>query len=196
MKVLVIGASGIIGKAVSQALTGDHEVIEASRSGAVRVDLGDRESINAMYQGLGRVDAVICTAGQAAFGPLGELHDADFEEGLRNKLMGQIYLVRLGMPNLNDRGSFTLISGLWGRDPMPGASVIAPVNAGIEGFARAAALELPRGIRINVVSPPLVRETSVAMGLGEHGMPASEVASAFVKLLTGTVNGTTLFPGD
>ncbi len=197
MKVLVIGASGTIGKALVQVLKdGGHEVIEASRSGAVRVDLGEPESIAAMYETVGPVDAVACTAGRAAYGSLEELKDADFDRALSEKLMGQINLVRLGIPHLSDKGCFILLSGLWGRSPQPGATAIAPVNAGIEGFVRAAALELPRGMRINVVSPPLVRETAIARGLGDHGLPAADVARAFVALLGGTMTGKTIFPGD
>lgn len=75
---------------------------------------------------------------------------------LNNKLMGQANLVRLGLPFISDGGSFTLTSGLLSREPIPGSAAISLVNAGLEGLVRAAALELSRGVRINVVSPPWV----------------------------------------
>jgi hypothetical protein len=80
-------------------------------------------------------------------------------------------IVRLGLPHIADRGSFTLTSGILSQHPTPGSASISLVNAGVESFARAAALELPRGIRINVVSPPWVRETLQAMGRDPHGGP-------------------------
>lgn len=196
MRVLVIGANGTIGREVAAALAGTSEVIVASRKGAVKVDLSDSETIAAMYQAVGSIDAVICAAGGAPVGSLTEMNETAYQQSFRSKLLGQINLVRLGIDYVNDGGSFTLISGVWGRSPRPGACVIAPTNAGVDGFVRAAALELPRKIRINAVSPPLVRETAVARGLGNHGLPAADVARAFVKLVTGNANGTTVYPGD
>jgi NAD(P)-dependent dehydrogenase (short-subunit alcohol dehydrogenase family) len=163
MKILLIGATGTIGAAVAQALEARHEVIRASHSRSVlTVDLADPESIRRLYAKIGRVDAVASVAGQAAFRPLLALTDADFALGLTNKLMGQINLIRFGIDNLTDGGSFTLTSGILSRQPMPGGAAISPVNAGIEGFARAAAIELPRGLRINAVSPGWVTETLIA----------------------------------
>lgn len=194
MKILVVGATGTIGRAVSGALRGVHDVVGASRKGEIPVNIEDSASIKRMYDQLGKIDAVICAAGQAAIAPFHELSEADHLLGLRNKLLGQVNLVRLGVSHMNDEGSFTLTSGLWGRDPKPGATAMAPVDAGIEAFARAAALELPRGIRVNVVSPPLVRETSIKMGWGQHGIRAAVLAESYVKLLAGTQNGVTLIP--
>ncbi len=196
MRVLVIGANGTIGKHVVAALRPTHEVVEASRKGAVKVDLSDSETIDAMYRKVGSVDAVVCTAGSAPVGSLTQMNETAYQQSFRSKLLGQINLVRLGIDYVNDEGSFTLISGVWGRSPRPGACVIAPTNAGVDGFVRAAALELPRKIRVNAVSPPLVRETAVARGLGNHGLPAADVARAFVTLITGEANGTTVYPGD
>jgi len=60
------------------------------------------------------------------------------------------------------------------------------VNAGIEGFVRPVALELPRGVRINAVAPGWVRETLVAMKMDPRpGMPAAEVAQAYVRSVEG-----------
>ena len=196
MRILIVGATGTIGRAVSESLRSAHEVLGASRRGEVRVSLDDTDSIARMYREVGKVDAVVCAAGQAAIAPFADLSETDFLMGLRNKLLGQMNLVRLGVRHLNDEGSFTLTSGLWGRDPMPGATAIAPANAGIEAFARAAALELPRGLRINVVSPPLVRETAVKMGWGNDGLSAAAVAASYLQLITGKQTGVTLFPGD
>src|ERR1700733_10102626 len=98
MRILIVGASGTIGRAIVAALTGRHDLVLASKGEAPeRVDISDPGSIRALYARIGRVDAVVCAAGQAAFRPLAELTDADFTLSLNNKLMGQVNLVRLGM---------------------------------------------------------------------------------------------------
>lgn len=149
MKILLVGATGTIGAAVPQTLETRHQILRSSRSHSpFTVDLADPDSIRRLYAKVGRVNAVVCAAGQAIFRPLLDLSDADFALGLANKLMGQVNMVRLGIEALADKGSFTLTSGILSRQPMPGGVAISIVNAGIEGFARAAALELPRGLRI------------------------------------------------
>jgi NAD(P)-dependent dehydrogenase (short-subunit alcohol dehydrogenase family) len=143
MKVVVVGASGTIGRAIVQAIGGRHEVIPASFSKSmIKVDIADRTSIAKMFETTGRVDALICAAGLAKFGPMSSLTDADFALGLDNKLMGQVNLVRLGIDHINNNGSITLTSGILSRRPMKGSTAISLVNSGLEGFVRAAALEM------------------------------------------------------
>ena len=196
MRILVVGATGTIGSAVATALAAAHEVVRASHgSTELTVDLGDRESIRALYDRVGKVDAVVCAAGNARFRPLAELTDEDFAFSLGNKLMGQVDLVRLGFDHVLDGGSITLTGGVLARSPMPGSAVVSLVNAGLEGFVRAAALEAPRGIRVNVVSPPWVDETLAKLGMkGVPGLPAELVARAYVRAVTGTENGAVIEP--
>ncbi len=196
MRILVIGATGTIGHAVVDALQPQHEIVQASRSGGeIHVDISKPETIHAMYATVGRVDAVVSAAGNGAWKPLAQLTDEDYDLSLRDKLMGQINLVRYGIDSMNDGGSFTLTSGVLGRQPTPGSGALAPVNAALDAFARAAALELPRGIRINVVSPPWVSETLAAMNMDpSHGLPATTVARSYVDSVTGTINGQVLDP--
>ena len=191
MKILVIGATGTIGAAVAQALEGRHEVLRASHvSSALKVDLADPASIRRLYTKVGRVDAVVCAAGQAAFGPLLALSEADFALSLSNKLMGQVNLVRFGVEVLAQGGSFTLTTGILSRQPMPGGAAISLVNAGLEGFVRAAALDLPRGLRINAVAPGWVRETLVAMKMDPRpGVPAAQVAQSYLRAVEGSMTG-------
>lgn len=194
MRILLIGATGTIGAAVAEALGSRHEVIRASRSrSAHKVDLADTESIKRLYATTGPVDAVVSAAGQAAFRPLLALSDADFAFSLSNKLMGQINLVRLGLEVLADAGSFTVTTGILSRQPMPGGAAISLVNGGLEGFVRAAALELPRGIRINAVAPGWVRETLVALKMDPRpGVPAAEVAKVYVRSVEEHLTGQVL----
>jgi NAD(P)-dependent dehydrogenase (short-subunit alcohol dehydrogenase family) len=196
MRILVVGATGTIGRAVVAALSSGNEIVPVSRqSTTITVDLADPASIREMYRLAGTLDAVVCAAGLAKFAPLAQLGDTDFRFCLDNKLMGQVNLVRYGFEHVADRGSFTLTSGILARTPMPGSAAISLVNAGVEGFARAAALEAPRGIRVNVVSPPWVSETLQALKMDpSQGLPAAVVARSYVQSVTGTHTGSTLEP--
>jgi NAD(P)-dependent dehydrogenase (short-subunit alcohol dehydrogenase family) len=191
MKVILIGATGTIGKAIIKALDNRHEVIKVSGSkSAITVDLADKSSIAKMFQATGRVDAVISAAGLAAFGPLPTLTDADFVLSCSNKMMGQVNVVRVGLDYVNDKGAFILTSGILSRKPVIGSAAISLVNSGLEGFGRAAALEMPRGIRINIVSPNWVIDTLKAFNMDPSiGTPVEVVAKAYVKALEGRMNG-------
>ena len=194
MRVILIGASGTIGREVAKTLQLEHEVVTAGRSGGtLHVDMAEPVSIESMYRQAGTFDAVVSTAGAAKFGALAELGYDDYLFSFRNKLMGQANLVRIGQSFINDNGSFTLTSGVLARDPMPGSSAISMVNAGLEGFVRAAQLELERGLRVNVVSPVWVQETLIALGRDPAGgMPAARVALAYLAGVNGTMRGEVL----
>jgi NAD(P)-dependent dehydrogenase (short-subunit alcohol dehydrogenase family) len=194
MRILVVGASGTIGSAVVAALSGHHEVIRASRhSGDVRVDLGDAASVKALYGSVGALDGVVGCAGDGRYGSLETLSDDDLAYLLANKLMGQVNLVRFGIPALRDGGSFTLTAGIFSQKPSPGASGLALVNGALESFGRAAALDLPRGLRVNVVSPPWIKETAVKAGK-DAPLSAADNALAYVRLIEGTETGAVVYP--
>lgn len=193
MKIVVIGGTGTIGKAVAEALEGRHEVVRASRRGPVQADLEDAGSLARLFETVKDVDAVVCCAGSGAFKPLAQLTDADFQASLRSKLMGQVNLVREAMKHLRDGGSITLTSGTLSREPMPGGAALSLVNAALEGFVTGAAIELPRGLRVNVVSPPWISETLAAMKLDpKGGLPAATCARAYVAAVEGSQRGRTI----
>ena len=197
MRILLVGATGTIGQAVASALGARHDIVPASRAKAhEKVDVSDPASIRALLKRVGRVDAIISAAGQAAFKPLAEIADEDFAFSIRNKLMGQVNLARFGLASLADNGSVTMTSGVLAQEPIPGSAAISLVNAGLEGFARAAALEAPRGIRVNVVSPPWVTETVKAMGGPPMpgALPAAVVARAYVESVEGRMTGQVISP--
>ena len=193
MKILVIGATGTIGKAVADRLSNQHEVIAAGyRDGDVTVDLGNTDSIKAMFEKTGSVDAVISTAGLANFGPLSEQSDADYTLALNNKLMGQVNLIRIGRDFVTNHGSITLTSGILSRQPMPGSASISMANGALESYVKAAALEL-ENIRVNVVAPAFVKETMEMMGMDStYGVSAVDTTIAYDMAVTGDMHGETL----
>jgi NAD(P)-dependent dehydrogenase (short-subunit alcohol dehydrogenase family) len=194
MKILVIGATGTIGRPVSEALAARHEVVRASRRGTTHVDLLEPRTIDDALAARD-VDAVVCCAGGARWKPLDQLTDEDFAASLRDKLMGQVDVVRHALRAIRDGGSITVTSGVLAQHPMVGSAAVSLVNAGLEGFVRNAALEAPRGIRVNVVSPPWVSETLAAMKMDPaQGLPAAQVARAYVAAVEGTMRGATIDP--
>jgi NAD(P)-dependent dehydrogenase (short-subunit alcohol dehydrogenase family) len=192
MTVILIGATGTIGAAVHDALSTNHNVVGVGRSsGDLHADLSNPDSLQSLYDEVDDFDAVVCAAGNAAFNPLSELSDEDFDLSLSSKLMGQVNLVRHGLPHISTDAnpSFTLVSGVLSEEPIPGSAAISMVNGGIEGFMRAAALEA-EGVRVNVVSPPWVSETLEEMGEDpSDGLPAATVAKAFVDSVEGDADG-------
>jgi NAD(P)-dependent dehydrogenase (short-subunit alcohol dehydrogenase family) len=194
MQIIIIGASGTIGKGIVEVLAPGHDIIKVGhRGGDFQVDLSSKDSINRLFLDVGSFDAVVSAAGMAKFGSLDDQPDEDYHLAVTNKLMGQVNLVRVGREYINDNGSFTLTSGMLSYKPTPGSDSIRMVNSGIEGFVRAAALEMLRGTRVNVVSPAFVKETLEAMGMDSTGgMPAVKVALAYKESVEGKRNGETL----
>lgn len=194
MRIVVIGATGTIGRAVTEALeTNGHEVVAVSRSGQPRVDIADPKSIDALFAAVSDVDAVVCCAGSGRLTPLAAASDEEFTTGLDAKLLGQITLVRRALHHLRDGGSVTITSGRFDR-PMVGAAFGALVNSGLEAFVRAAATELPRGLRVNAVSPGWVAETQARLGMTVDGTPVAEVARAYVEAVESDHRGVVLRP--
>lgn len=193
MKVLIVGASGTIGKAVAAELGQRHEIITAGRnSGTVRMDITDPESIRAAYEAVGPVDAVVSAAGKVKFAPFDEMQAEDYEVGLRDKQMGQVNLVLIGRERVSERGSFTLTTGVLDHDPIRGGTSASMVNGAINAFVMAAAIEMPRNLRINVVSPGVIEE---AMGTyapyfrGFEPVSAARAAIAYCKSVEGSQTG-------
>jgi NAD(P)-dependent dehydrogenase (short-subunit alcohol dehydrogenase family) len=193
MKIAVIGATGTVGQAVCAELKPRHEIIEIGATrGAHQVDLRDLASIKRLFDTIGRVDAIVATAGHVHFGPLVEMTPEQFRLGLEDKLMGQVNLVLTARDYLNDGGSFTLTSGIIGEAPILQGASAASVNGAIDGFVRGAAIELPRGLRINVVSATMLEEAREAFGpyfRGFEAAPGARVALAYSRSVEGAETG-------
>jgi NAD(P)-dependent dehydrogenase (short-subunit alcohol dehydrogenase family) len=190
-KIIIVGATGTIGKAVADLLAKDHKIIRVgNRQGDYTVDLRSKASIKNLFHKIGRVDGIICTAGMTRFGKLAEVSDNDLLMSMNCKLIGQINLVRLALHYLNPKGFITLTAGMLGREPWPSTIPAAIVNAALEGFVRAAALDVDKRIRINAVNPIFVNITAKKMGLTTNGtMSAPETAKAYLASLEGKMTG-------
>jgi NAD(P)-dependent dehydrogenase (short-subunit alcohol dehydrogenase family) len=193
MKIIVVGATGTIGQAVVKELSKRHTVIPVShKHGDIRVDIKEPGSIEHMYREIGDFDALVSTIGKVHFADLATMTADDYYIGIHDKLMGQINLVLLGAPNINRGGSFTLTSGILSHDPIRSGSSASMVNGALDGFVRGAAIEMPREIRINVVSPTVVTESLPSYGEYFHGFEsvgADRVAMAFSKSVEGKQTG-------
>jgi NAD(P)-dependent dehydrogenase (short-subunit alcohol dehydrogenase family) len=193
MRVVIVGATGTVGKAVTAAVRERHELVRVgNRGGDEQVDITDSGSIRALFTRIGRFDALISTAGKVHFGDFAAVTETEMAIGLRDKLMGQVNLVLIGRDSLNDGGSFTLTSGVLSHDPIRFGASASLVNGAIDAFVRAAAIELPRGLRINAVSPGVLLESMPVYGeyfRGHEPVPGERVANAYVKSLEGRLTG-------
>lgn len=193
MKIVIIGATGAVGNAACGELGTRHELIKVGRSsGDIHADITDRDSIEAMYRAAGKVDAVVCASGHAHFGPLVEMTDQQFMVGLTDKVMGQVNVVLRGLDYVNDGGSFTLTSGVVGREPIRLGANAAAANGALEGFAANAAVEMPRGLRINVVNPDLLDVSAERLGHmfpGHEPVSSKRVGLAFARSVEGWGTG-------
>ena len=193
MKVMVIGASGTIGKAVVEQLGQRHEIVAVgSRSGAYQADIADIAQVKALFAKVGKVDAVVVAAGALHFAPLASFKPEDFHVGLNSKVMGQVNVATVAQEYLNDGGSITLTSGIVAEQPIRNGASASMVNSAVEGFARGAAIELPRGLRINVVSPTVLEESMGSYGpffIGFEPAPAKRVALSYARSVDGAQTG-------
>jgi len=194
MKIVLIGANGKIGELVQTAMAGaGHEIVKVGRkSGDFQVDIESRESVRQLYRVVGSFDAVAVAAGEVVFAPLSQLTAENWQFSLGSKLMGQIGLVQEAIPFINERGSFTLVSGVLNYEPIFASAAAAAVSGALEGFARAAAVELPKGLRINVVSPTILKESEAQFGPFFPGVIPVEgwrVAQAYKRAILGVQTG-------
>ncbi|MBO6621383.1 MAG: short chain dehydrogenase [Balneola sp.] len=193
MKILIIGGNGTIGKTVVSHFNEKNEILIAGRTnGDVTVDIADSSSIKSMFEKIGKLDAIICIAGEAKWDDFNELTEDDYYIGLRSKLMGQVNLVRIGKNYLNSGGSITLSTGILADDPVAKTTSAAMVNGGIHSFVQAVALEIENGIRVNVVSSGMVEDAYEKYKdyfPGHNPIPMKKVINGYVRSVNGKGNG-------
>ncbi len=193
MKIILVGANGAVGQTAVNAFGNRHEIIAVGRtSGDIQIDIEDLDSVRSMYKQVGKVDAVVSAVGHGHFGAVADMSSEQFMKGINHKVLPQVNLVLLGIEQMNDGGSFTLTSGVLNRDPISGGSCAAAANGAIDGFVTAAAVDMPRGIRINAVSPGLL-QVSVdrydGFFPGHEPVSSERVGLAFCKSVEGAITG-------
>jgi NAD(P)-dependent dehydrogenase (short-subunit alcohol dehydrogenase family) len=200
LRILLVGASGVLGRAVAAELSPRHDIVSAgSKTGDIRIDIADSASIVAGLKAAGSLDAVACAAGAVTWTSFSAIEPAPLEKspyglGLTNKLMGQVNLALAARDRLNDRGSITLITGITADAPIASGSSASMVSRAVEGFVMAAAIEMPRGIRINVVNPSVFEESMEEYGpffRGFDPVPVARAARAFSRSIEGLETGQT-----
>ena len=198
MKIVIVGASGTMGQYLANVLEKEnHEIIRASRSSEdIQVDTTYTKSIEEMFAKIGAFDALISTAGTTFVGPWKNLNDQTFKTGIEGKMMGQINLVLIGQQYINPKGSFTLITGALTNEPQINFANASAANGAVEGFVRAAAIELPNGIRINAVSPTVIENSPHYFPYfpGEIPTTMKQLEFSFKKSLFGAVTGHIIKP--
>ena len=193
MRLLIIGGNGTVGKPVTNYFSKDHEVIVGARnSGDLAIDIGDSNSIKKGLEQVGKLDAIVCIAGEAKWDDFGELNEQDYYIGIKSKLMGQVNLVRIGQHYLNKNGSITLSTGILADDPVVKTTSAAMVNGAIHSFVRALRLELTNGIRVNAVSLGLVEDAYEKYQdyfPGHNPISMKKAVNAYIRSVMGKGNG-------
>lgn len=197
MKIIIVGATGTMGKNLSSAFEKEHEIIRVgSNSGDFQVDITSTESIESLFDQVGPFDALISTAGPTYVGPWKKMTDKEFRKGVEGKMMGQINLVLIGQHYINPKGSFSLITGALTHEPQINFANASAVNGAVEGFVRAAAVELENGIRINAVSPTVIEDSPQYFPYfpGEIPTTMKQLEYCFRKSVFGTNTGHIIKP--
>jgi NAD(P)-dependent dehydrogenase (short-subunit alcohol dehydrogenase family) len=197
MKIIIVGASGTMGKYLTSAFEKENEIVRVgSKSGDVQVDITSPEEIENFFKQVGPFDALISTAGPTYVGPWKKLTDKEFRKGIEGKMMGQINLVLIGQHYINPKGSFTLISGALTHEPQLNFANASAANGAVEGFVRAAAIELENGIRINAVSPTVIEDSPQYFPYfpGEIPTTMKQLEYGFRKSVFGAVTGQVIKP--
>lgn len=194
MKVLIIGASGVVGSAAVAALEESHELIKVSRSSSPSVDITDQDSLKNLFESVGEVDAIISATGRVPFTPASALSREDVISGFYGKVLSQIDVVRLGIPYVRDSGSITVTTGITARVPVTRGSIAAMAGGALESFVMAAAQEMPRGVRLNAVSPTILEGARPAVFEFFPGFPPASnavVGARYKRSVEGIETGRT-----
>ncbi|NML39600.1 short chain dehydrogenase [Chitinophaga sp. G-6-1-13] len=197
MKIIIVGATGTMGKYLTKALRNEHDVVTAATKEAdVQIDITSTVSIENMYKQVGPFDALISTAGPTYVGPWSRMTDKEFRKGVEGKMMGQINLVLIGQHYINPKGSFALITGALTHEPQLNFANASAANGAVEGFVRAAAIELGNGIRINAVSPTVIEDSPQYFPYFPGDVPVTmqQLEFGFRKAIFGAGTGQVIKP--
>ncbi|PHM29961.1 short chain dehydrogenase [Xenorhabdus budapestensis] len=200
MKILVIGATGNIGKHIISNIKKYHpllidnptdlEILQASRnSSEYPLDVFDTQQLDSFLSKNKMFEAIVCAFGKTNWTKPEKL--SDYEESIKNKALGQINVALRALQYVKPGGSITLTSGIVGKIMSPNGSQTAVTNGAIDAFVRSAATEITN-IRINVVSPRLLDEsfTSYARFFpGQETCTGEQIAKGYIRSIYGKETG-------
>ena len=198
--IAILGATGTIGSVLARRLIRNgHRVVLVGRNEEklralsqeldqpfVVVDLTGsnplEEALRNMAERHGGVDALVNCVGSLLLKPAHATSDDDFRQVVETNLFTAFATVRVGAKLLRERGgSIVLFASAAAEIGIQNHEAIAAAKAGVIGLARsAAATYAPNNIRVNVVSPGLIR-TELTRRIWET--PASAAASAQLHAL-------------
>jgi len=138
---------------------------------------------------------VVSAYGSAPFRSAVELTPDDLTAAFEGKVLSQFNLLRVGLEYVNDGGSFTLTTGILSREPVPTGAAASMANGAVDSFVMAAAPELPRGLRLNAVSPGVLASAPEYHDSFPGFEPVSDerVGQAFVRSIEGLSSGRVFF---
>jgi NAD(P)-dependent dehydrogenase (short-subunit alcohol dehydrogenase family) len=235
-KAVVVGGTHGMGRAIVDALLhGGAEVLLTGRNGQ-RLDASRRElagraqvvpsdvaslaEIDALgafvEQELGQVDAVFVNTGHAQIGALGDVTEAAYDQTFAVNTKGAFFTMQRLAPLVRDGGAFVVTTSIADETGTPGMSVYSGSKAALRAFTRVFAAELlPRGIRVNAVSPGFIQtptmgiagasteelaafeqEGSAVTPMGRIGAPGEVAAAALFLAFHATFTTGTEFPVD
>lgn len=191
MRIVIVGASGKIGREIDKELSADHQIVRVgATSGDLQCDFTSTDSVSQLFEAVEGFDHLIAVVGaDSQFKKFDELNDDDYRYGFERKFLGQVRLATHGQVHIRDRGSITLTSGFLKDYPNPFSIATGPLNAAVDTYVKNTAPLMPRGIRINVVSPAPVVEAGRE---GEGLVTAAQCAEYYVDVINGDMTGKVL----
>ncbi|MBT2660141.1 SDR family oxidoreductase [Bacillus sp. ISL-45] len=181
---LVTGASGAIGKAISTKLAAEgyslylhfnknekgmeELVCEIQHFGGeyipIRADLASKTGYLDLAANIFSIDAIVHNAGNALYGLLEDLEEAEAEELIQIHLTSPLMLTKELIPKLRqkERGSIVVVSSIWGQTGASYEVAYSAVKGAQIAFAKALSKELASsGIRVNAVAPGAIQTPMV-----------------------------------
>ena len=192
-KIIVVGATGKLGRVVVEGLQKDYEVIRAGRSGPdLKIDAFDFESVSDILASVGPFDGLVSCIGGTPFKTFEELTMDDFAAGLSTKCFSQLNLAKAVIPFLSENGSITLTSGIIGDEPIIAGSCAAAANGALNMCVSTLAAEYAGKLRINVVSPSIIENSVDHYGMLFDGFePTSNesIIHAYRRTISAPITG-------
>jgi NAD(P)-dependent dehydrogenase (short-subunit alcohol dehydrogenase family) len=200
---LVTGAAGGLGMAIAEAMAGAGATVAVSDrdpaacaaitqrlraaghvAHAAVCDLARADAIPALVDDViancGRIDILVCNAGvQGPAGPLGETTDGDWEHVMGINLKSVLQLCARVIPGMAERrgGSVILMSSIAGLRGNRAIGLYGLSKAGLAQLARNLAVEWgPAGVRVNAISPGLIRTPLANYLLADEAFMARRLA--------------------